>query len=445
MKPAQQAALASASPSEIINALSRASANFKAQSLLSMGNKYRENVSKKVDKLCKGVGPYNEPELVESIAVSSILHLFDGWSYFAEALKASFRAEHGIARHLAYYSELRSSMSILAAHGVGVFNSKHVVVGAGGSITKFPGDMGTHVMAWEALKEWGTSSHSGSLIGNDIYAFNVTLNDWIKVFQATTTLNLSGAEWVNKWGLDLSRLTEDRKTRNEVSYGVCFDHKLPRQTPSMLEPWLREIWLASEPSASPFSALDQYLVRSTLEGIFNTKFKNPSDSAGQSKRALIRRMEDTCASLGIKGDAIPDFLTRRKVPMDLEVMRLASKRSKVNGALQYQEVLSRTFLLLRLSSASVRSLVLAAGLKVDDISFWWQHVLSESGLWQKSTPPNDIEEAKDLWANVELSLDELSDFTAKNPHGCWFDLHTKIAWDIENLSRVEKVALWGLS
>jgi hypothetical protein len=445
MTPAEHAALALAAPSEIVNGLSRTSANFTTDKLLSSGNKFQHSVSKKVDKLCKSPGPYNEPDLVESIAISAILHLFDGWSYFAEALKATFRSEHGIARHLSYYSELRSSMSILASHGVGIYNSNHVIVVGGGNIIKYPANPGTHIMAWEALKEWGKSSYSGSLVGNDIYAFGVTLNDWITSFQATATLNISGAEWVEKWGLDLSRLTTDRKTRNEVSYGVCFDHKLPRQTPSMLEPWLREIWLASEPSASPFSALDQYLIRSTLEGIFNTKFKNPADTKAQSKNALIRRIEGACASLGITEAPVIDFMTRRLVPKDLEVMRLAAKRSNVNDPMQYQEVLSRSFLLLRLASASVRSLVLAAGLKADDLGFWWQHVLSESGVWRKSSPPSDIEEAKDLWADIQLSLDELSDFTNHNPNSCWFDLHSTIASEIENLSRVEKVALWGLA
>lgn len=445
MTPAEVSALALAAPVEIVNGLSRTSVNFNSNTLLSSGNKFRESVSKKIDKLCRRPGPYNEPELVESIAISSLLHLFDSWSYFAEALKATFRSEHGIARHLAYYSELRSSMSILASHGVGVYNSNHVIVVGGGNIIKYPANPGTHVMAWEALKEWGKSSYSGQLVGNDIYAFRVNLNDWITAFQSTATLNISGAEWVEKWGLDLSRLTTDRKTRNEVSYGVCFDHKLPRQSPSMIEPWLREIWLASEPSASPFSGLDQYLIRSTLEGIFNTKFKNPSDTAAQSKKALTQRIEAACASLGITEAPVIDFMTRRLIPNDLEVMRLAAKRSNVNDPMQYQEVLSRSFLLLRLASASVRSIVVSAGLNADDLSFWWRHVLSESGVWKKSSPPSDIEEAKDLWADIQLSLDELSDFTGRHPNSCWFDLHSSMASDIENLSRVEKVALWGLA
>lgn len=445
MTPREQMVLAQASPLDVVNALSRASANFKVNTLLSSTNGFQKEVSQKVKNLCRKAGPFTEPELVESIAVSSILHLFDGWSYFAESLKATFRAEHSIARHLAYYGELRAAMSILASHGVGVFNTDHVVVGSGGSIIKYPANPGTHIMAWEALKEWGRSSHSGQLIGKDVYAFNVSLNDWIRVFQSTTTLNLSGADWVEKWGLDLSRLTTDRKTRNEVSYGVCFDHTLPRQSPAMLEPWLREIWVSSEPGASPFTVLDQYLVRSTLEGIFNTKFRNPADSTAKSKAMLIQRMEQACLALGVNAQAVVDFLTRRSLQNDLIVMVLAGKRSKVYDPMQFQEVLSRSFLLLRLASASVRSLMLAAGVTANDLGFWWKHILTEAGVWDRSTPPSTIDDVKDLWSDTEVSLDELSDFTSQHPTGCWYSLHSKIATDIESLSRVEKVALWGIS
>lgn len=447
MNPAAKALLANASPADVVNALSRASANFRSNRLLAHTNQFQNGVSAKVKVLNNKHPSYTEPNLAESIAVSSILHLFDGWSYFAESLKATFRAEYAISRHLAYYGELRASMSILAAHGIGVFNSHHVVIGAGEVIHGLPWsrDSGTHQMAWDALVEWGKSSHAGQLIGNDIFAFGAPLNDWINTFQSTTTFNLYGADWVEKWGLDLKRLTKDRATRNEVSYSVCFDHTLPKQSPENIEQWLSEIWIGSEPSSAPFSMLDQYLVRSTLEGIFNTKFKDPADSEVHSAQLLKTRMENTCKALGIQRQDAIDFLTRKTNTSDLLAMTLAAGKSSVNDPMQFQEVLSRTYLLLRLATASVRSLLRKASLSADDLSFWWGHNLAEAGLWDKSCPPLDSEEAKDLWIDVSNALDEFSIHNANHPSGCWFTVHSKIASEVESLSRMEKVALWGIS
>src|SRR5690606_38983614 len=96
--------------------------------------------------------------------------------------------------------------------------------------------------------------------------------DWIMAFQGTSTPSLIGADWVENWGIDLSTFSTDKATRNEVTYGVDFDHAKVCHTPKTIEPWLRELWLSSEPGGASFELLDRYLVRSTLEGIYNTKF-----------------------------------------------------------------------------------------------------------------------------------------------------------------------------
>lgn len=436
-----------ASPSSIVNALSRASANFASESFLANNNGYQVGVGESVKNLiAASVGPLKAPELVESIAVSSILHLYDGWSYLAQALRATFRNDDSIARHLAYYGELRASLSILASYGVGIFSTTHVVVDAAEDVHKLCKE-GTHTIAWSALEAWGKTSISGALIGTEIQAFGRDMADWIMVFQGTSTPSLIGADWVENWGIDLSAFSSDKTTRNEVSYGVDFDHSRACHTPKTIEPWLRELWLMSEPGGASFELLDRYLVRSTLEGIYNTKFKDPLHTPEQSTADLREKMLDACIALGLVSDEIVDFFIRDACEEDLLVMKLARLRSAVHDPLQYQEVMSRTYLLLRLATASVGSLLRQASLSADDLAFWWVKMSEASGLWDSALGLTTSEEIKDLWADTLLSLDEFNECIEKNPGNAdsWFFFNANISKDLESLSRIEKVAFWGIS
>ncbi len=59
-------------------------------------------------------------DIIEVIAVRGPLHAIDGWSYFSRSLSALLSGDPHAARHLAYYAELRASLSILASTGIGV-------------------------------------------------------------------------------------------------------------------------------------------------------------------------------------------------------------------------------------------------------------------------------------------------------------------------------------
>jgi hypothetical protein len=449
MLAAEQTKFNLASPGSIVNALSRASANFTSGSLLARGNSFQVGVGESVKNLiiAGAPGPLRAPELVESIAVSAVLHLYDGWSYLAQALRATFRTDDSIARHLAYYGELRASLSILASYGVGIFSVTHVVVDAAENVHHFAARQGTHKIAWSALEAWGRTPYSGALIGREIQAFGRDMADWITAFQGTSTPSLIGADWVESWGIDLSTFSSDKTTRNEVTYGVDFDHAKVCHTPKTIEPWLRELWLSSEPGGTSFELLDKYLVRSTLEAIYNTKFKDPYHTLEQSTADLRDKMLEACLAIGLDSDEIVDFFIRDTCEEDLLVMKLARSRSAVQEPLQYQEVMSRTYLLLRLATASVSSLLRQASLSADDLGFWWVKTSEDSGLWDSALGLATSEEVKDLWADTYLSLGEFSECIADNPSSAdsWFFFNATISKDLENLSRVEKLALWGIS
>ncbi|HBO5133741.1 TPA: hypothetical protein ACXJVA_005548 [Pseudomonas aeruginosa] len=431
----QKNIIAMADPTAVERAISLASKNFANDEIVANSNPYKINTSDQVKTLVTTAdGPYTKPELNEVIATSTILHLYDGWSYLAEALKASYRSEAGIARHLAYYAELRAAMSILAASGIGIFNNHHVILDSNDQLIAIPGKIATHQIAWLALQEWGTFHSSGVLLGNEINAFGNTLSEWTREFQGTSTFSLTGAEWVNNWGLDLNQFSQDRNSRNEVSYRVNFNYLSPSKNPSELASFISDLWTNTEPGSSSFVLLDQFLVRSALEKIYQSKVRS---HLGEDYRC---RIENTCKKLGAENYI--DFLCRRISPDDPEIIKYAGKTSGVYDTHQYLEVISRSYLLLRIATASTRSLLRNSSISIDDISFWWTHVGTESGLWPRSTPPADPLET---WDNINLSLEDFNEWIQVGNSNCWHDLHKDIGTTINSLARTELAALWGIA
>lgn len=439
LRPIDEAAFDKASAAAISNALSSLHDHFHDMEWLDSANRYRADASDHVDTLWKsGDGPFKDDELVECIAASSVIHLFEGWTYLSEALRSALRGDVGVVRHLSYYAELRGGLALLSSQGIGVFNSKHMIVNTSGELEKIPVSRGTHEIVWLALEHWGRKEQSGLLIGSNIRGFGNALGDWINAFQGARTNRITGAEWTAQWGFDLKQFAIDRETRNEVSYRANFDFRTKRLSPVEMSSWIDQLWQLSNPLASPFAQLDQYLIRSALKRTFETKFQ------GDPEESYDARVMAACRSLNITSSYPQNFLCGNVETSDPEVLILASKTSTHQGNAQYMEVLSRSYLLLRLATAGVVSSLKAASLSRDDFSFWWRHIGNETCLWKRDLPPMELE---DLWNDIELSLDSIKEWRDEAQPGilCWNSFHQRFGADMAIVTNLEKVALWGLA
>ena len=179
------------------------------------------------------------------------------------------------ARHLGYYAELRAAMSILAGDGIGVFLNKHIVVTKEQECVFL--DYGTtHRFAWEALKAWASSSAGLKILFRVIKPGGILLQDWLDQFSAGS--GFIASEWLQRWGLDLSRLTKDRDARNLASYRpTAFTSPGPRPIGDTMEAILR-FWEICEPGAvGGFPILDRHLLRRSLALISEENPKNIYD------------------------------------------------------------------------------------------------------------------------------------------------------------------------
>ena len=149
--------IAQSSPTGIQVAFNRLSGNFSSNTWLDSSNRYRLSTIQNINTdIASGDinNPPNNDALSEYIAASAPLHCLDGWSFLGRALECHTRGDFDSSRHLAYYAELRSAMSLLASEGIGIFQNKHFFVDVNGRCNYIPINRGTHQIAWDALEEW---------------------------------------------------------------------------------------------------------------------------------------------------------------------------------------------------------------------------------------------------------------------------------------------------
>ena len=152
------------------------------------------------------------------------------------------------ARHLSYYAELRAAMSVLASDGIGVFHNRHIIVIGPQKCLLVPKQISTHTFAWDALEFWANSPAGSDILFQVIKPGGIPLRDWLDQFSAGS--DFIASEWLQQWGLDLSRLTQDRDARNLASYRpTAFTSPGPRPIDDTMKAILR-FWEICDPESS---------------------------------------------------------------------------------------------------------------------------------------------------------------------------------------------------
>jgi len=390
--------------------------------------------------------------LAEYVAASTIMHCMDGWSYLGRALHAQLTGDHDCARHLAYYAELRAAMGLLASQGIGVFSSEHVAVSKKQKCLQFPPlrnaneptrprGVGTHVFVWDALEEWSTSSSSTAVILDIVSAGGSPLQDWLNHFGAIPALaNQLTKDWLLAWGLDISRLADDRDARNLSSYRPTSISTCRSPSPEIVLRFISGLWRQCEPKwGGPFTQLDQCLVRLSLERAFRAAFhKSPK----RAKKQFESRIEGVLHGLQPKAVAglnwMNFFCSTQVEPA--QVLSLAADSVGPDDPEHSLQVASRALLLLRLTSGVgnrlLRSLPAAS---TDHLSFWISAVGSDRALWPPNHPPTA---SIDLWSDAEAALNEIH--VNLDQVDSFNTLWRRFANSAVMLASWERVGLWGL-
>lgn len=450
MNPLEQTdiiTLSASSPKLIENALSSLkSSQFANGRWVDPANCYTNDAANEFKRLHGNPsGGYTDTHLADAVASSMVIHLYDGWAYFSEAIKSLSSGDTSISKHLTYYAELRAALGLLASQGVGVFNTKHAIANPV-DFSTIPSRRGspTHEFAWLALENWSNSPASTALIGKNIRFAGLSLAEWVQEFSVEiiygTSLRAISQSWVKQWGIDLSNFEGDKNARNEVSYRTSFDFNSQKTNPQKTHEAIKEFWSVTDPTNKTFEKIDRYLIGSTLEGIYK---KDRQAYIEENKKELYPTFEhmiyNVCQRRGVSHKLAREAICRTS---STNVIFDATKKSGINDPRQSVEMLSRAYLLLRLASLTINEALNNAGIISErDLEFWWKSVGEKNGMWPENNAPFDL---RDLWDETNYSVELIDDSILSKGDMCWYLFNATNAPNFSVVTKFEKVALWAL-
>ena len=376
--------------------------------------------------------PSVHEHLADYIAASVFGHAFDGWAFLGRAIEAELAGDPDIARHLAYYAELRAGISFLASQGIGVFNNKHILVENSQSCKSSSVRVGTHHFTWYALSELANQTHGVEAVFSAIKPKNVPLDDWINCFSGSG--KFFATTWLQQWGFDLRQLTKDRDARNIASYHPTpFTSPGPRSIESAMEDVLHYWEICSPGVRGGFPELDLELLRNCLLHMTRHLGKNKYE----------KRLKYAISQLGLEshGDSLSTSLSWNNLRQQCEVLDNASLSDPETHLNHSTQVLARATLLLRVATGCAANLLDDAGLvPIDELEFWWKNRSVKRWLWPNSSPPVEFNE---LWIDIEDAISDIRDWLEQHsPQACRYELWTKMHPSI--LTTTERVFLWGI-
>ncbi len=376
-------------------------------------------------------------EILKVLASSGPCHCLDGWTYFSRSLSSLLIGDSHLARHLAYYAQLRAALSLLSCNGIGIFNGINFAANENGEIIHI-GERredrqgpGTHQAVWEALRLWSELPNFTDQFLEDINFHGKTLKSILdEVFPGS-----SGAPLVSKvigeWGIDLEKFSQDHDARNISSYAP---HAFNTVRSNLLDRWklVHSIWTGLDPYSVGSDNLDQCLLRCFL-GYISENLNDIYEYEENNMEATRTRIRDYYSTKFPRMDDEEDF----------PIIELAR-----NEAGDVHAMICRALVLLRLATGVVHSSFLEAGFDPvkGDLQGLFDTFAIDRGLW---TGNQEHEDLVDLWDDVSAALDWLQDCIEKGLDSQYnfikFMSDQNYSGDLYlYLSQAERACIWGL-
>lgn len=359
------------------------------------GNGYLPNAGARIEADSKTIPAGRKGNFIRYMAGATYVHCSDAWGFLGRALDSLLHGDVGGAVHLTYYAELRAALSLLAGEGIFVGNRSHFVVNSIGT-QSFGGSAGTHSVAWQALQAWTDSSRSQDLLGKIIRPGGEPFANWIDSLTAQAARAKIDSLF-KLMSLDLREFDQDHHRRNTVSYNPSRLH--PRDmTPEQIRDLATDVWQALEPGrAGTFPVLDDALLPELLRSIFASIRRKtmtweewvaalaPASQQGTALLSALQESDSKAQATGLVG------------------AMYESRVAETNPALFLRPMMARTVLLLRIATGSAIELVRESGHSSAALRPWLDSLALSRGYWSEESP---IDDALDLWADVELAIEE---------------------------------------
>lgn len=436
--------LSKASKDAVKHNFSKIANNISNSKFVNDDNRYSKNTIKGIQNDID-TPKFKHKHMNEYIVSSILLHSMDAWSYCGRAVSSLLCGDVNVAKHLLYYSELRSSMSILAAQGIGVFDDIHFVLKSKDRCKDIRQlRMRTHVFAWEALDYWIESLNAVSTLEKVIYIENINLNKWLEKFGVlSSTKEAILKKFLFSLGFDLKLFKEDRNARNEVSYrpNTIRGSKLIDYQQILNE--IKKCIQICEPTiGSGLGRIDELLLKRLIYISF--KETNPNRrSAKQACKQFASKTKNMLRDVGLTDNRI-DWWQNYLTNIDLtdEVFKYIDLYQDSKSDNYIFGMLFRALFLLRICSLFCQDYIHDnINITKDNLEFWWSNIGINAGLWKSSS---EVTLFKDLWEDIRILLDDIDEILLnQNPFNPYsFQENNKIP--INKLSSFERISLWSI-
>ena len=365
-------------------------------------------------------------QLADFLVLSTCAHTFDGWRYISRAALALLDGARNNAIHLAYYAELRAALSILAGSGIAVLNYRHFSLDQIGDVHWFNGK--THEVAWECLREWSKLPANALRVINCFESSGLTAAEWAEASAVAPSLQSIANDWLSDWSVDLSSVRADSLLRNESTYPPDLRASAYRPASVRELKLIRDISSVCEfTGAGDFGLIDAVLMYDLCRKACEIKH-------GKA---------DPCSMQHVWGSIFAWLRANKRMSQEDAMDAIKSLKRAITSAgnlLSHAEptnrnvvgIISRAFLLLRLSSALLRRQWLDMRvLAIAGKSAWQDEALVMFGecsnLWPTDARPTTYGM---LDADRIAAEDAVTDWLRQNrifrPYTMWNDVSAAI-------------------
>ena len=379
----------------------------------------------------------NTDDLKAYMATSVITHCFDGWLYLSHAIDSLLKGDKGIAIHLAYYSELRGTLSFLARQGISVNNRNNLGLNNTGILNSSTNG-GTHIATWKYLESWINSNSINHV--NLLDCFSVrskSLNEWVGFMPSPVTPNIASQyalSWMKDWSFDIQNYESDHIFRDTVTYqpqrlrdNSSIDFRVKFSA-------ISNIWKFLEPNGSDkFALLDKYLFSMLIKGIYDNNI--PADSGIRFEDYVSK----TFVNAGMSMDMSVNSIINSGINNILFRMAKDSAVQTPNGELQPLNIISRALLMLRIASGCTNNLLNTAGITNANIDFYLNNLGNNNGHWKGATPNN----FEVLWEDVVRSVENIDELVNEPEEMILHDLYSTFPEELHHFKQVSRACFWG--
>ncbi len=420
-----------ASSSAIKNEFSKLTSNFSVNKWVKNTNALRSDTIEVIKN-----NNFTNDDMADYIAASTITHLHDAWVFFGRAINALLNGDTVSARHMAYYSELRSAMSILATEGIAIFNTKHYYIDSSAQCHPLSQQKGTHEMLWAVIEYWSTLDKARTVLLNSIKPLGITLNSWLLSGGINALIHLS-SDIYKCIGIDLKNLANDHNIRNRLSYRPSSIHvNTPLGTVENYN-FVNEVWKKLEPG---YKELDLAVLKQTIDVL--TSSGNIED-----KSLFVNQiLQNTSFAEGRKSELLNYLLAP---DMDTIISRAMNTNTSVDSAIadanNHFDVFSRTLLLLRIATGANHELMRSASIDLDNLNFWWHDIFEKKSFIAEVDQELEQCSMQDLWNDInDVAIENVSK-TMSDSQINLYRAKEDLSYSSLLFGETERAMLWGLS